>query len=260
MKRIKNFFSIRNALIIGALVLVFPILIKGFNVLMFLFTVVSILAIPFIIFVIILVLIIIALIKKSGLNFKKGSKNENDGLSKYVGIEMGANNGKNSQIDNLERDIMKSIGNLKSIEAGKYASITDYMVEISRFETMVPELVKRYIEGADFVFANFSNVEGQITMIQEKISNETNQKVISILKNTLNEKNETLREIMNMQENIKEWESQLMLISSTLERIEAMIRTGELTNGLSDEETRNVNEQLAVFSECVKNVSKVNLQ
>jgi hypothetical protein len=160
---------------------------------------------------------------------------------------------KSYSIDSYVEAIEKSIKilKLKSKENKKYLIISKFMDEIVEFEKVLPTLVENYKRGKNYLDENGALIEAEVKDIEKKFNSAGGEAKV-IYEKALNEKHQALNEIEDIKSSVNETESKLAYMLSTLQKIEACIESSELEDALNDEDTVNLNSNLEVFSETIK--------
>ncbi|AEV70447.1 hypothetical protein [Acetivibrio clariflavus] len=159
----------------------------------------------------------------------------------------------------LIKDINRVLTNLKrrAKDNSKYMIISRFMEEIVNFETIIPDIVASYRKSSEFLRGKDGKIKSEISMLQNKLRNASGDSAKETYQKTLEEKQRTLEELAGIKSNLDECESKLHFILSSLQRIEAIIEASELKEQMSDEETRDLNQNVEAFSESVKDISKM---
>lgn len=162
--------------------------------------------------------------------------------------------GKCGSIDAIVNRINRSVKSikLKSRDKAKFMVVSKFMGEMDEFEGVVPQLVEDYKNGVGFVRKN-STLKDEIREIEFKINNAKGS-AREIYEKTSKEKLAAMQEIENIKTSLEESESKLHYILSTLQKVEAILEASELDEGLSDEDSSNLNTHLETFSESLKDV------
>jgi hypothetical protein len=161
------------------------------------------------------------------------------------------------EIDTYVAAIEKAIKILKakSKENKKYLIISKFMDEIEEFEQVLPMLVENYKRGKSYLEKNGALIESEVKAIEKKCEKAKGE-AKTIYEKALNEKRLTLNEIENIKASVDETESKFEYMLSTLQKIEAYIESSELGDALNDEDAVNLNSNLEIFSETIKDTIK----
>ncbi len=149
------------------------------------------------------------------------------------------------------------LNNIKSFDKGKYQFITRFMSEIASFEELIPNLVLSYRKGARFLQNRDAQASTDIKSLEMKLSSGISESARQTYEKALAEKKQTLAELQHIRNNLDDCESKLYYILSTLEKIETIIYSDELSDNMSDQVSNNINQQLEIFSGSVKDIAKV---
>lgn len=145
----------------------------------------------------------------------------------------------------------------KSKDNSKFIIISRFMEEIVNFEEIIPGIVTSYRKSSEFLRGKEGRINSEISSLQIKLKNATGDNAKEMYKKTLEEKQHTLEEMTGITSNLDECESKLHFILSSLQRIEAIIEASELKDQMSDEETRDLNQNVEAFSESIRDISKL---
>lgn len=145
----------------------------------------------------------------------------------------------------------------KSQDNSKFVIISRFMEEIVNFEYVIPEIVKSYRKGAEFLRGKDGRINSEIKTLQNKLRNASGDNAKAMYQKALDEKQQTLDEMMSIKSNLDECESKLHFILSALQRIETIIESSELKEKMSEEETQDLNQNVEAFSESIKDISKL---
>ncbi|MDP4180870.1 MAG: hypothetical protein Q8942_07235 [Bacillota bacterium] len=149
------------------------------------------------------------------------------------------------------------LNSIKAFNGSKYLFISEFMTEVANFEEIIPNLVMSYRKGARFLANRDAQASTDIKSIEMKLNSSVSESVRQTYEKALQEKRQTLEELQHMRNNLEECESKLYYILSTLEKIETIIYSDELNDNMTDETSRNINQQLEIFSGSVKDIAKV---
>jgi len=150
--------------------------------------------------------------------------------------------------------VLKSI---KSFDKDKYLFIRRFMSEIASFEELIPNLVASYRKGSMFLQNRDAQTSTDIKSLEMKLNSGISESIRLTYEKALLEKKQTQAELQHIRNNLDDCESKLYYILSTLEKIETIIYSDELRDNISDEASKNINQQLEIFSESVKEITKV---
>lgn len=164
--------------------------------------------------------------------------------------------------DNLTpviRSIVQVLTSLKkkSQDNDRFVIISRFMEEIVNFEEIIPEIVKSYRKGAEFLHGRDGRINSEVKTLQDKLRNATGDNAKAMYQKALDEKQQTLDEMMGIKGNLDECESKLHFILSALQRIETIIESSELKEKMSEEDTQDLNQNVEAFSESIKDISKL---
>jgi hypothetical protein len=160
------------------------------------------------------------------------------------------------KVDNLVskiNDVLKSIKE-KAKEDTKFMVISSYISEIHEFEKVIPMLYEAYKKGKHLVYSN-QNVYAEFGEIEEKLKTATGG-AKNVYQMTLEEKRKTLNEVESIKSNTDEIESKLYYIFTILQKIETTIDSADINEQLTDKDMTELNTQLEVFSDSVKDIIK----
>ncbi len=164
--------------------------------------------------------------------------------------------------DNLTpviKNIINVLNNLKqkSQDNSKFMIISRFMDEIVDFEETIPQIVRSYRKGAEFLHARDGRINSEVKSLQDKLRNATGDNAKAMYQKALDEKQQTLNEMLGIRSNLDECESKLHFILSALQRIETIIESSELQEKMSEEETQDLNQNVEAFSESIRDISKL---
>jgi len=145
----------------------------------------------------------------------------------------------------------------KAKDNSKYMIVSKFTDEIVNFETIIPDIVSSYRKSSEFLRSREGKIKSEISSLQLKLKNASGDNAKETYRKALEEKQRTLEEMDGIKNNLDECESKLHFILSSLQRIEAIIEASELKEQMSDEETRELNQNVEAFSESVRDISKL---
>lgn len=156
-------------------------------------------------------------------------------------------------------NIIKVLTSLKqkSQDNSKFMIVSRFMEEIVDFEETIPQIVKSYRKGAEFLRGKDGRINSEIRSLQDKLRNATGDSAKEMYQKALDEKQQTLNEMISIKSNLDECESKLHFILSALQRIDTIIESSELKEAMSDEATRELNQNVEAFSESIRDISKL---
>jgi len=149
------------------------------------------------------------------------------------------------------------LSSIKSFDNDKYLFISRFMSEATRFEELIPNLVASYRKGSLFLQNRDAQTSIDINSLEMKLNSAKSESVRLTYEKALSEKRQILAELQHIRNNLDDCESKLYYILSTLEKIETIIFSDELSDNMSDEASKNINQQLEIFSGSVKDIAKV---
>ena len=145
----------------------------------------------------------------------------------------------------------------KSKDNSKFVIISRFMEEVVDFETIIPGIVASYRKSSEFLRGKEGRINSEISSLQNKLRSASGDNAKEMYQKALEEKQRTLEEMTGIKSNLDECESKLHFILSSLQRIEAIIEASELKEQMSDEETRDLNQNVEAFSESIRDISKL---
>lgn len=145
----------------------------------------------------------------------------------------------------------------KSTDNSKYVIISRFMEEVVNFEAVIPDIVASYRKSSEFLRGKEGKIKSEISMLQNKLRNASGDSAKETYQKALEEKQRTLEELAGIKSNLDECESKLHFILSSLQRIEAIIEASELKEQMSEEENRDLNQNVEAFSESIRDISKL---
>ncbi|HEY9062883.1 MAG TPA: hypothetical protein VIO64_20665 [Pseudobacteroides sp.] len=149
------------------------------------------------------------------------------------------------------------LGNIKLLDRGKYQFIAKFMSEIAVFEELIPNLVMSYRKGIRFLASRDAQATTDIKSLEMKLNSGVSESARQTYGKAISEKKQILSELKHIRNNLDDCESKLYYILSTLEKIETIIYSDELRDNISDETSKNINQQLEIFSGSVRDIAKV---
>jgi len=159
----------------------------------------------------------------------------------------------------INKNIDQVLTNLKrkSTDNSKYLIISRFMEEVVNFEAVIPDIVASYRKSSEFLRGKEGKIKSEISMLQNKLRNVSGDNAKETYQKALEEKQRTLEELDGIKSNLDECESKLHFILSSLQRIEAIIEASELKEQMSEEENRDLNQNIEAFSESIRDISKL---
>jgi hypothetical protein len=157
------------------------------------------------------------------------------------------------------KNISQILTNLKkrSKDNSKFMIISRFMEEILDFEAIIPGIVANYRKSSEFLRGKEGRIKSEISSLQNKLRSVSGDNAKETYQKALEEKQRTLEEMTGIKSNLDECESKLHFILSSLQRIEAIIEASELKEQMSDEEIRDLNQNVEAFSESIRDISKL---
>ena len=149
------------------------------------------------------------------------------------------------------------LSSIKSFDSDKYLFISRFMSEAASFEELIPNLVASYRKASRFLQNRDAQTSTDIKSLEMKLNSAKSESVRLTYEKALSEKRQILDELKHIRNNLDDCESKLYYILSTLEKIETIIFSDELNDTMSDEASKNINQQLEIFSGSVKDIAKV---
>lgn len=156
------------------------------------------------------------------------------------------------EINSMVERIYESLKLIKSKSQGKdqfmiFGRFTD---AIKEYEDVLPIIVKNFFDGVRFL-DRYSGIEQEISECESKIM-QTEGQAQKTYEKVLNEKRDTLKEINQVKSSLSESESRIYLILCELQKIEAILESAKMSDGLTNEDVTKLNGYLETFTENIK--------
>jgi hypothetical protein len=149
-----------------------------------------------------------------------------------------------------------AINNIKFFDSNKYQFISKFMTEVAVLEELIPNLVMSYRKGVRFLANRDAQATTDIKSLEMKLNSGISENARQTYKKAISEKKQILSELQHIRNNLDDCESKLYYLLSTLEKIETIIYSDELSDSLSDQASKDVNQQLEILSESVRDIAK----
>jgi hypothetical protein len=149
-----------------------------------------------------------------------------------------------------------AINNIKFFDSNKYKFISKFMTEVAVLEELIPNLIMSYRKGARFLANRDAQATTDIKSLEMKLNSGISENARQTYKKAILEKKQILSELQHIRNNLDDCESKLYYLLSTLEKIETIIYSDELSDSLSDQASKDVNQQLEILSESVRDIAK----
>ncbi len=163
--------------------------------------------------------------------------------------------------DNLTpvlKKLVKAMERLKqkSKDNPRFLMVSNFMDDVCNFEQMIPKLVNNYRKGKEFLKGRIYQTTTEISNLESKIaaSSGTAKETYA---SSLEQKKQVLKEIEEIKSSLAECESKLHYMLSTLQQVETIVESSSLKNEISNQDIDNINVQLDVFSESMKDVMNI---